>query len=261
MMARQIAVWAAGLLLAARVVSADAPPPVATEYMEYDISWLGVGIGTLSIHGATDENGIITRSIRVYNRPWIAAIYPVDDTVVCVIEPSEDGPRHTVTKIVNEKHFRQNDVLTLWPDTGRVTWINTLKNRQKSITAPVGSRDLVSFFFDLRDSLAGSPMRIGGLYQLVMDGGIHELEITCGEPSLLRTPYGKIRARPVQAISHSPVLFSRNRPRNLWLAEAVPALLMADVRTPLGIVRGTLIKWEVNGQAVSPVAKPPATER
>ena len=41
----------------------------------------------------------------------------------------------------------------------------------------------------------------------------------------------------------------------------MPALLMADVRTPLGIVRGTLIKWEVNGRAVSPAAKAPVTER
>lgn len=242
-----------GLALATQIGMAQLPPASA-EFMEYDISWLGIGIGTLTIQSSTAENGTISRTIRVRDRPWIAAFYPVDDTILCVIEPTQEGPQHTVTKIVKEKDFTQNDILTLWPERGLATWVNTLRNQRRTIAVPIGSRDLVSFFFDLRDSLVGSPLQVGGRYQLVLDGGIHELEITCGEPAKIRTRYGKIRAIPVRAISHSPVLFSRNRPRNLWLAEAVPALLLADVRTPLGMVRGTLTKWEVNGQTLSPIA-------
>ncbi|HAL91440.1 MAG TPA: hypothetical protein DCM68_00215, partial [Verrucomicrobia bacterium] len=188
------------------------------ERMEYDITWVGVSVGTMAVQGGTNENGHLLRSVRIWNRPWIALVYPVDTTVECTIEPTPEGPRHVIYKKVSEHGFVQDDTLVLLPDAGIATWSNAVAHTVQTAAVPKGSRDLVSFFFDLRAALAGGPLAAGGDYQLVMDGAIHDLEIKIGKPKTLRTPHGRMEAIPVDAISKSPTLFSRNRPRSVWVA-------------------------------------------
>lgn len=221
-----------------------------SELMEYDITWVGVSVGTMTILSETNATGLLVRTLRLWNRPWIAVVYPVDTTVSCEIEPTPEGPRHTVHKKVRENKFRQDDTLVLWPDQGKATWSNALQQTVYTSSVPKGSRDLVSFFFDLRAVLANGPLQAGGDYQLVMDGAIHDLEIKMGQPKVIRTPYGRKEAIPVDAISKSPALFSRNRPKSVWVATAKPAVLFADVDSRFGPVRATLVKWEVDGKPV-----------
>ena len=238
------------LLLAS--VALAAPPPAAraerAETMEYDITWMGVSVGTMLVRGETAPDGILTRSIRVWNRPWIARIYPVDNTVECRIEPSPDGPRHVVAKKMGEKNFIQDDRLELWPDAGRAIWSNAVSNAVHSFDVPIGTRDFVSFFFDLRDAAADGAWTRDGEYQLVMDNGLHALEIHVSPPERIRTPHGRQEARPVKAISKSPDLFTRNRPRAVWVATENPVVLLADVESRFGPVRATLSRWEIDGQ-------------
>ena len=77
--------------------------------MEYDITWVGVSVGTMTIQSETNVAGHLVRTLRMWNRPWIAVVYPVDTTVSCEIEPTPEGPRHTVRKKVRENKFRQDD--------------------------------------------------------------------------------------------------------------------------------------------------------
>ena len=230
----------------------------AGERMEYDITWVGVSIGTMTIQSETNAAGHLLRTLRLWNRPWIAVVYPVDTTIACEIEQTPEGPRHTIHKKVLENDFRQDDTLVLWPDQGRASWSNAVKRTVRNSTVPKGSRDLVSFFYDLRDVVASGPLKVGGDYQLVMDGAIHDLEIKMGKPKAIRTPYGRQDAIPVEAISKSPTLFSRNRPKSVWVATAKPAVLFADVESRFGPVRATLVKWTVDGAPVSLDSAPPA---
>ena len=229
-----------------------------TERMEYDITWVGVSVGTMTVQGETEADGRLLRSVRIWNRPWIAAIYPVDTTIECGIEQGSEGPRHTVLKKVVENDFKQNDTLILFPDEGRAVWSNSVNQRVQISQVPKGSRDLVSFFFDLRDTVANGSQKVGGDYQLVMDGSIHALEITAGPAKRIRTPYGRMDAIPVKATSKSPTLFSRNRPRAVWVATAKPVVLFADVESRFGPVRATLVDWKLNGVSVELNPKPPA---
>lgn len=245
-----VALALAGLVPAAAVRAAE------SETMEYDITWVGISVGTMTIQCATNAAGNLVRSLRMWNRPWIAVVYPVDTSIACEIEPSPEGLRHVVRKKVLENDFRQDDVLVLWPDQGRATWSNAVKQTVRESTVPKGSRDLVSFFFDLRDVLTSSPLTVAGDYQLVMDGAIHGLEIKMGEPKILRTRFGRLEAIPVDAISKSPSLFSRNRPKSVWVATAKPAVLFADVESRFGAVRATLVKWEIDGQPVEWATNP-----
>ena len=228
------------------------------EVMEYDITWVGVSVGTMTVQGETAEDGRLVRSVRIWNRPWIAAIYPVDTTIECVIEQGPEGPRHTVLKKVAENDFKQNDTLVLFPDEGRAVWSNSVNQRVQISQVPQGSRDLVSFFFDLRDTVANGPKQVAGDYQLVMDGAIHALEITAGPAKRIRTPHGRMDAIPVKAVSKSPTLFSRNRPRAVWVATAQPVVLFADVESRFGPVRATLVNWKLNGVSVELNPKPAA---
>ena len=222
-----------------------------SEFMEYDVTWIGVSVATMEIRSGTNETGHLVRSLRIGNRPWIAMIYPVSTFVECEIEATGQGPLHTIRKKVSEPGFTQDDVLMLWPDQGRAFW-QIAGHRVRKSLVPVGSRDLVTFFFDLRDVLAGSPLAAGGNYQLVMDGAIHDLEIAIGQPKTIRTAFGRLEAVPVTAVSKSPTLFSRNRPKSVWVATAKPAVLSADMETRFGPVRATLVKWTLNGAPVSP---------
>jgi hypothetical protein len=218
--------------------------------MEYDITWVGVSVGTMDIQCKTNEAGHLVRSLRMWNRPWIAVVYPVDTSIECEIEQTPDGPRHTIHKKVLENEFRQDDTLMLWPDQGRAVWSNAVKQIVFESAVPKGSRDLVSFFFDLRDSIQGGPLKVGGDYQLVMDGAVHDLEIKMGKSKSIRTPHGRQDAILVEAISKSPTLFSRNRPKSVWVATSKPAVLFADVESRFGPVRATLVKWELDGLPV-----------
>ena len=161
-----------------------------SETMDYDITWGGVSVGTLSIRSQTSEDGILRRTLRVWNRPWIALVYPVDNTIACRIEATAEGPRHTVTKNMGEKNFKQNDTLVLWPAAGRAVWSNAIRNVVHSFSVPKGARDYVSFFFDLRDAASGEKLKANVNYQLVMDDEVHALEIRTGTPELIRTPQG-----------------------------------------------------------------------
>ena len=235
------------LVLFAQAAAARA---AGSEFMEYNVTWVGVSVGTMTIRSETGADGHLLRSLRLWNRPWIALVYPVDTTIECEIERTPEGPRHVVHKKVVENDFRQDDVLVLWPDQGRASWSNALKRTERNSIVPKGSRDLVSFFFDLREALNEGPLKVGGDYQLVMDGAIHDLEIHMGPPKTIRTPQGRMEAVPVDAISKSPTLFSRNRPKSVWVATAKPAVLFADVESRFGPVRATLVKWEIDGQPV-----------
>lgn len=220
------------------------------ELMEYDITWVGISIGTMTVQEKTDGAGRILRSVRMWNRPLLAAIYPVDTSLECVIEQTPEGPRHTVVKKVIENKFRQDDTLVLLPDAGIAVWSNALNHTVQTNNVPKGSRDLVSFFFDLRDAAGGGQMKASGDYELVMDGAIHALQITTGAPKSIHTPHGRMEAVLVTAISKSPMLFDRNKPRAVWVDATRPEVIYADVQSRFGAVRATLAKWEVDGVAV-----------
>ncbi len=224
------------------------------ERMEYDITWIGVSVGTLTVQNESRDTGEVVRSIRIWNRPWIAKLYPVDNTIECHIETTSEGPCHTITKKMGEKNFRQDDTLTLWPNAGHAVWSNAVSNVVHSFNVPVGSMDFVSFFFDLRDAARNEPTKARGDYQLVMDQSVHALEIQIGASEKLRTPHGPMDSIPVRAISKSPMLFSRNQPRVVWVAASQPVVIYADVQTRFGAVRATLVKWEIDGKSL--IGKP-----
>lgn len=221
------------------------------EILDYDVSWIGVSLATMEIRSQTNDAGHLVRSLRIWSRPWISVIYPVSTFVECEIEPSERGPKHTVRKLVSEREFKQDDLLVLWPDQRAAYWSNAVARTSHWSLVPKGSRDLVTFFFDLRDVLVGSPLQVGGDYRLAMDGAIHDLDIQIGAPQTIRSAFGRLEAVPVKAESHSPTLFSRNRPKSVWIATARPAVLSADVETCFGPVRAALVKWTQDGVPVS----------
>jgi hypothetical protein len=221
------------------------------EVMEYDISWLGMTVGGMTVQEQRDGGGVVTRSIRVRSRPWVATLYRVDTTVRCVIEPTPDGPRHTVGKVVAEGGFTQDDTLTLWPATGVCIWSNAIAQSCTTSSVPVNTQDVVSFFFDLRDTLTRQTASTSADYRLVMDGTAHALEIKRGATKKISTPFGKVEAADVRAASKSPTLFSRNKPKGIWVATACPAVLAVDVGIAVGTVHVTLKSWKVDGEAVA----------
>lgn len=209
-------------------------------------------VGSLSVTSAPDGTGGLLRAIRVRSSAWVGHIYPVDTTLQCAIAPTQDGPRHTVVKQVSENAFVQHDTLTLWPDSGRAVWSEAVAQTCTTSSLPRGTRDVVSFFFDLRDTMGQGTIQTGGLYRLAMDGQAHALEIHAGPAARRTTPFGTLQAVPLRLVSRSPTLFVRNRPRQIWISLDPPAVLQADVRIAIGTVRARLTEWTRDGQPVVP---------
>lgn len=223
------------------------------EVMTYDISWLGMTVGGMTVQEEQRDDNTTHRTIRVRSRPWVATLYDVDTTIRCAIEPTSDGPRHTVTKSVAEGGFAQNDTLMLWPATGACIWSNAVAQSCTTSSVPANTQDVVSFFFGLRDTLQRQTTTPTNKdYRLIMDGAAHALEINVGETKRIKTPLGKgkVEAVTVKAVSKSPTLFSRNKPKDIWVAKARPAVLAVDVSITLGTVHVTLQSWTINGVAV-----------
>ena len=218
--------------------------------MTYDISWLGMTVGNMTVQEEQRDDGATHRSVRVRSRPWVATLYRVDTTIRCAIEPTDDGIRHTVTKSIAEGDFTQNDTLLLWPATGVCIWSNAVDKTHITSSVPPNTQDVVSFFFALRDTLQRHPTPTPERYQLVMDGAAHALDITLGETKKIKTPFGRVDAVAVNALSKSPTLFSRNKPKNIWVAKTRPAVLAVDVSITLGTVHITLQSWTIDGIAV-----------
>lgn len=222
-----------------------------TEEMIYDITWIGISVGSMTVtQDEEKDTGAILRTIRIRNRPWISAIYSVDNTIRCRMEETPEGPKYTVSKQMAEENFAQNDILTLWPDKELATWSNAVEQTVQTFPIPKTARDFVSFFFDLRDTVGDNALQANGTYQLVQDAGVHALELSTGEPRRIRTPFGRMEAIQVKAVSKSKQLFSRNRPKAVWVSASKPVVLFADVETRFATVRGTLVTWTVNGKSV-----------
>ena len=233
------------------VLAVDLPVSAATtERMVYDITWVGVSVASMTVQNDADEAGKVFRSVRIQSRPWLSKVYPVDTTVECTIEKTPEGVRHTVVKKVFEKNFVQDDTLLLWPDEGRAVWSNAVDHMVQTSSVPKGSRDLVSFLFDLRDTARDETWEPGGHYSLIMDGRINELEIFTHPPESIRTPFGRMKAVSVTAVSKSPELFDRNKPRAVWVTTACPVVIFADLQTRFGAVRATLSEWKSLGKDV-----------
>ncbi len=231
------------ILLPALLFSGAPLHAMEPERLEYDITWVGISIGTMVVQNELDAAGQPARLLRMWNRPWIARFYPVETTIECRILPGPDGPCHAVYKHVRENNFRQDDTLLLWPTQGRAVWSNQLTQTAVEFATPHGAHDVVTFFFDLRDQINAAPDPAGGDYELVMDDGVHGLTLRLGAAQRIRTPFGRVAAVQVKAISKSPTLFSRNRPKAVWVATSLPVVLFADVDSRFGAVRATLTQW------------------
>jgi hypothetical protein len=84
-----------------------------------------------------------------------------------------------------------------------------------------------------------------------MDGAAHALEIKAGASKKISSMFGKVDAVAVSAVSKSPTLFSRNKPKKIWVAKARPVVLDVDVSISLGTVNLSLKSWTVDGEAIN----------
>lgn len=224
------------------------------EQMEYQVCWMGTTVGTMFVESEQQADGTLLRSIRVKNSAWVSRISSVDTTIQCSILATSAGPRHTVSKHVSENGFVQNDTLTLWPDSGRAIWFEAIAQTCTTSSLPPGTRDIVSFFFDMRETFAAGSMKTGEVYRLVMDGQAHELAIQADAVETISSLFGRQKATPLHILSKSPTLFVRNRPRRVWVAVDSPVVLATDVKTRLGTVRIKLIKWTRDGECLTELA-------
>jgi hypothetical protein len=223
------------------------------ETQTYTVAWLGMSVGDVTVREETQADGIRTRSLSAKSYKWASAVHTVDYAVRCVTQPTPEGPRHTLSRTVSEDAFHQHDTLTLWPETGRCVWSNALSSVCATSSVPVGAKDAVSFFFDLRNAFSAPAAAAATNYLLVADGAAHTLALSVSAEETLKTRFGKVKAANISAVSKSPAVFTRNKPKAIWVATgARPAVLRVDVRTRMGTVRLTLDTWTRDGQPQHP---------
>lgn len=223
-----------------------------SETFDYEITWAGISLGKMNVWShSDDDDGRIERGIHIKSHRWLSGIYPVDNRIVCLREKTTNGERFTVTKVIHESTFQQHDILILRPNRKKAEWTNVLEERFVEYEIPEQARDYVSFFFAMREALQ-TIRDTNNDFQLVMDEGIHALEIKIGDKTnRVKTAKGKAPALSVDAISKSPVLFSRNKPRSIWVSTTHPIILSTEASTKFGPVRIALKSWNQNGEEMN----------
>lgn len=233
---------------------------MATEEMEYAISWLGIPVGRMIVNAQEEADGTLQRAVQIAHAGWLSLIYPVDNRVHCVSRHTAEGRLHQVTRRIGEKDFVQSDQLRVLPDAGQAVFLNALDETETSFSVPPDTLDYVCFFFALREALPGLTMENAAAqpvdYALVMDDAVHPLALYSGAAKTIRTEKGKISAAPVRVVSKSPALFARNRPEKVWVLPEPPVVVLAEVETRFNRVKAHLVRWEKNGEPVlwGPVA-------
>jgi len=243
-----------GLTFAAEIGQEGRAGFRASESLEYDIRWGMLSVGKAVIVSMEYESGgtnILIRGIQARSHGWVSLVKRIDNYIQCV-EERVDGQkiRYLVSKKIHEGKFKQDDELDINVAAGTAIWTDNLKGTMVSYFIPEGVQDYVSMVFNLRSS-GGEADDEPQEYSLIMDDGVHEMEVTTVATGVVKTAFGPVEASRLAVKSKSSGLFVRNVPGAIWINPETSIILSMEASTKLGNIRTVLEKWEINGENAS----------
>ena len=221
----------------------DLLPFVAGEELLYEVSWLGIGVGSASMRielpsADTDPSHLRLVSLA-RTKPFIDNFYKVEDHVESLFDPATRTTRFFRIR-QREGSYRSFREMTFEPSKRRVLY---QKNGKEPQTIALDSmvQDPLSILYAVR----AMSLSVGqSVHMSIFDRGeTWNAEVRILEREQLQLPIGTFKTLKVQPILHEASIFQKKGEMFVWLtddAQHVPVQMRSTIM--IGTVEAQLIE-------------------
>jgi len=217
------------------------------EELVYKVYWGFIPVGkTRIVSRWIEEDGRRLLAIRYRTRSnrFIAAIYPVDDLIESIIDPTTFLPVRFVKKL-KEGHRRNDEVTTFDFEKGEAHWVDYFKKRTKTYPIDPDTRDIVSFMYFMRAHRFESGERRE--FRVMADEKIYDLFVSAGDIEEVKLKrFGRVKSIRLEPEAAFEGLFVRKGKVTVWVSRDDRSLVTRMVGSiPVASIH--VVLWEVRG--------------
>lgn len=217
------------------------------EELVYTVTWGGIPVGESRVWNEwVEENGRWLLAIRLRTRTnkVLSTIYPVDDFIESVVEPSSFLPVRFVKKL-NEGNHRYDETTTFDHVRGVARWVAPLRNKVREFPIGPQTRDIPSLLYWLRQQTFREGQKFP--FEVMADDKIYDGIAQAGTVEKIKLPrYGSVSGLMIEPIASFEGIFVRRGRVWIWVSrdrrrlalQLVGEVPVAKVRIALSEVRG-----------------------
>lgn len=234
------------------VASADAPPPPTLwfpvgEELVYNIYWGVIPVGQTRITTEwIQEDGRTLLAIRYRTRSnrAIATLYPVNDTIEAVIEPTTFLPVR-FEKNLREGRKRYHERTTFDHTALKAHWKSLLTGKEKIFDIDPDTRDLVTFMYYMRSQTF--PEGVQSHYRVMADDKTYDLYLKAmSVESVKLKSYGRVPSLRLEPQAKFEGLFVRKGKMTVWVSRDARSLC-TQVKAVVPVANVRVVLVDVNG--------------
>lgn len=231
--------------------SVPAPPPTlwfpVGEELVYNAYWGVIPVGQTRITTKwveQDGRTLLLIRYRTKSNRVIATLYPVDDIIETLIEPTKFLPMR-FEKNLKEGRSRHHEITTFDHATLKGQWRSVLKGKTKEFDIEPDTRDLVSFMYYMRSQTFRDNEQ--SHYRVMADEKIYDLYLQAkGVESVKLDGYGRVPSLRLEPQAQFQGLFVRKGKMTVWVSRD-PRMLCTQVKAVVPVANVRILLVDVNG--------------
>jgi hypothetical protein len=202
-------------LLAA--LPAVAAPPVP-ERLTYDLSWLGIPIGSAS-QEISDEKGVRRIVSHASSNAWLSSFYPVDDRTETLLSPVGPFPGtvRSYRMVFREGGWQRDREIVFDAERRIARFHDRVSGERTEIPYEPPLFDVYGSFYHVRSL----PLEVGKSCRLsILDGRqVRRIEVRVLRRERVTVPAGTFDTIVVQPVVAQEGIFERKRGITIWLTD------------------------------------------
>lgn len=227
-------------------------PPIKTdqadlypvgEFLEYRISWNGIGVGTLTseVKKQNDENNgtMYHIIVKAKSNRFLSAFYKIEDTAEVYVDAETLLPIKYIQKLRHGK-YRAEETVTYDHKAGKGSYKSLTNNSEKQFQLEKGAIDGISalYYYRIQDIKINETIK----FPVNIDEKNYFLDIKAVNIQQLGIPKkGKFKAIFIKPSAKFKGVFVRKGKVDLWLeANSRRTPLMMKMKAPIGSVYAVL---------------------
>ncbi len=214
---RSPAALAVLLLCLLTALPAVAQPPIP-ERLTYDLSWLGIPVGSAS-QEISDGDGMRRIVSRARSNAWLSAFYPVDDRTETVLSPAGPFPGtvRSFRMVFSEGSWRRDREITFDMDRRIARYHDWITGQEAEVHLEPPLFDIYGSFYYVRSL----PLEVGtSRWVTILDGlKLRRIEVRVVRRERVTVPAGTFDTLVVQPEVVEEGVFERKKGITIWLSD------------------------------------------
>lgn len=233
---------AVGFILLAVYNVSDSAQFLANEKFIYDLTWMGIKAGKAQLEWIDDGDKVKIVS-TAKSADWVSVFYTVDDRVESSLfksSYSSIGQPLNYRIRLREGRHRKNKEVVFDHKSGKVTYIDHLKNKMKEFNLPAFVFDPLSSFFYVRTM----KLRVGeSVFITIFDSKkVWDVEIQVLRREKISLPIGTFNTIVIKPLMKSEGIFYRKGDIFIWLTDDEKRIpVKVQTKVPVGSINATLV--------------------